>query len=180
MDLPCIVIYDAPLPLTPPVYRRLCDHYPQYYSLETVEEMPATPISGTIYVVDGEAPNPPRFPSALSWRDLPESVRLGKPLAPGMRRRSDFTGREFDEPVPGAPTPGASQRQVGGTHYKDTAVQPWDVIDTWPREQRIGAYRAGALKYLMRMGSKDENAQEIAKGQHYMEKLLEVLRGDAP
>lgn len=74
----------------------------------------------------------------------------------------------------------ASTRQVGGDHYKTAGVQPWDVIDTWPREQRIGAYRAGALKYLMRMGSKDENAQEIAKGQHYMEKLLEVLREGQP
>ena len=73
----------------------------------------------------------------------------------------------------------ASKRQVGGSHYKDMGVQTWDVVDTWPREQRIGYYRGGALKYLMRMGSKDQNAQEIAKGQHYMEKLLEVLNGDA-
>jgi hypothetical protein len=71
----------------------------------------------------------------------------------------------------------ASTRQVAGTHYRDMGVQPWDVVDTWPREQQIGYYRGGALKYLMRMGAKDENAQEIAKGQHYMEKLLEVLRG---
>ena len=70
----------------------------------------------------------------------------------------------------------ASNRQVAGTHYRDMGVQPWDVIDTWPRDQKIGFYRGGALKYLMRMGAKDENAQEIAKGQHYMEKLLEVLR----
>ena len=70
----------------------------------------------------------------------------------------------------------ASNRQVAGTHYRDMGVQPWDVIDTWPRNQKIGFYRGGALKYLMRMGAKDENAQEIAKGQHYMEKLLEVLR----
>ena len=73
----------------------------------------------------------------------------------------------------------ASKRQVGGSHYKDMGVQTWDVVDTWPREQRIGYYRGGALKYLMRTGSKDQNAQEIAKGQHYMEKLLEVLHGDA-
>jgi hypothetical protein len=70
----------------------------------------------------------------------------------------------------------ANTRQVAGTHYKELAVQPWDVVDTWPIEQQIGYYRGGALKYLMRMGSKDESAQEIAKGQHYMEKLLEVLR----
>lgn len=72
----------------------------------------------------------------------------------------------------------ASNRQVAGRHYRDMGVQPWDVVDSWPREQRIGYYRGGALKYLMRMGTKDENAQEIAKGQHYMEKLLEVLRED--
>lgn len=72
----------------------------------------------------------------------------------------------------------AIDRQVGGEHYTSMDVQPWDVIDTWPREQRIGAYRAGALKYLMRMGSKDESAQEIGKGIHYMEKLLEILTAE--
>lgn len=70
----------------------------------------------------------------------------------------------------------ANAKQVGGTHYKAMGVEPWDVVDTWPREQRIGAYRAGALKYLMRLGSKDEEAQEIGKGIHYLEKLLEVLK----
>ena len=73
----------------------------------------------------------------------------------------------------------ANDKQVAGTHYKDMGVEPWDVVDTWPLEQRIGAYRHGALKYLMRMGSKDERAQEIEKGIHYLEKLLEVLRESA-
>lgn len=70
----------------------------------------------------------------------------------------------------------ASKRQVAGSHYKDMGVQTWDVVDTWPRDQKIGYYRGGALKYIMRMGSKDQSAQEIAKGQHYLEKLLEVLK----
>jgi hypothetical protein len=70
----------------------------------------------------------------------------------------------------------ASLRQIGGTHYKQMAVQPWDVVDDWPLEQRIGYYRGNALKYLMRMGSKDQDAQEIGKGRHYIEKLLEVLQ----
>jgi hypothetical protein len=69
----------------------------------------------------------------------------------------------------------ASQRQEGGMHYKKMGVEPWDVVDTWPLEQQIGAYRAGALKYIMRMGSKDESQKEIAKGKHYLEKLIEVL-----
>jgi hypothetical protein len=70
----------------------------------------------------------------------------------------------------------ASERQIGGNHYKTMGIEPWDVVDTWPLEQQIGYYRGGALKYIMRMGTKDENPQEIAKGQHYIEKLLEVLR----
>ena len=70
----------------------------------------------------------------------------------------------------------ANDMQFGGDHYKNMGVEPWDVIDTWPLEQRIGYYRGGALKYTMRMGSKDENLQEIEKGWHYMQKLIEVLK----
>lgn len=70
----------------------------------------------------------------------------------------------------------ANAKQVGGQHYKKMGIEPWDVIGTWPIEQQIGAYRAGALKYLMRMGSKDEEVQEIGKGIHYLEKLIETLK----
>lgn len=78
--------------------------------------------------------------------------------------------------VPEKPFSIASERQVGGSHYKTMGVQTWDVVDTWPLEQRIGYYRGNALKYLMRMGSKDQNSVEIAKGEHYVQKLLEVLK----
>lgn len=80
--------------------------------------------------------------------------------------------------IPYTPPPstgGANATQEGGSHYKEMGVEPWDVIDTWPLDQRIGAYRAGALKYIMRMGSKDQHAQEIKKARHYCEKLVEVL-----
>ena len=69
----------------------------------------------------------------------------------------------------------ANATQVAGTHYKDMGIEPWAVIDTWPLEQRIGAYRAGVLKYTMRMGSKDESLQEIQKAGHYIQKLIETL-----
>ena len=69
----------------------------------------------------------------------------------------------------------ANDKQIAGTHYKDMGVEPWDVIDTWPEEEKIGAYRAGALKYIMRCGSKDDRLQEIKKAGHYIEKLIEVL-----
>ena len=66
-------------------------------------------------------------------------------------------------------------RQEGGDHYKTMGVQPWEVVDTWPIEQQIGAHRLAALKYIMRLGSKDEMVQEAKKARHCMDKLIHVL-----
>jgi hypothetical protein len=70
----------------------------------------------------------------------------------------------------------ANAKQVGGDHYKKMGIQTWDVVDTWPLEQRIGYYRGNALKYVMRIGAKDEETQEAGKAIHYLEKLIEVLK----
>jgi len=69
----------------------------------------------------------------------------------------------------------ADDRQVGGDHYIEMGVAPWDVISTWPLEQQIGFFRGNALKYLMRMGTKDDQGIEAGKAAHYMLKLLEVM-----
>jgi len=73
----------------------------------------------------------------------------------------------------------ARDTQIGGDHYKQMAVEPWDVVDSWPIEQRIGYFRGCALKYVMRLGSKDAGAQEARKAAHYLEKLAETLEMDA-
>jgi len=65
--------------------------------------------------------------------------------------------------------------QIGGDHYKKPSIQPWDVVDTWPIEQQVGFHRGNALKYVMRMGTKDESQREIRKAAHYLQKLSEVL-----
>ena len=69
----------------------------------------------------------------------------------------------------------ANDYQVGGTHYKDMGVEPWDVIDTWPIEQQIGYYRGSVLKYTMRMGAKGAPTDDLRKAEHYARKLSEVL-----
>ena len=71
----------------------------------------------------------------------------------------------------------ASDYQVGGSHYQKMRVQPWQVFDTWPIEQQIGFHRGNAIKYLMRLGSKDEQLQEAKKALQYCQKLVEVLNG---
>jgi|GEM_PF-3539955 len=73
--------------------------------------------------------------------------------------------------------PDADSMQVGGDHYIEMAIEPWAVIGSWPIDQQIGFHRGNALKYLMRMGSKDSPVQEIRKAAHYLSKLVEVLEG---
>ena len=69
----------------------------------------------------------------------------------------------------------ANDRQEGGDHYLNMGVDPWQIIDSWPREQRIGFYRGNALKYIMRAGEKDAALQDILKAAHYIEKLIEIF-----
>ena len=69
----------------------------------------------------------------------------------------------------------AGDEQYGGDHYKKMQIQPWDIVNDWPVEQQIGYHRGGVLKYVMRMGTKDERLQEAKKAMHYAQKLVEVL-----
>lgn len=68
--------------------------------------------------------------------------------------------------------------QIGGSHYTDMDIQPWDVQDTWPVEQQVGALRAYALKYLMRMDYKEDRLVQAKKALHSISKLVEVLEND--
>jgi hypothetical protein len=117
----------------------------------------------------------PRVVSEKYGMALPAVYTLRKQAMHEYQERNatEMLGPQIDEPQ--VVVAQANDRQVGGNHYKAMGVQPWDVVDTWPRDQRIGYYRGGALKYLMRMGSKDESPLEVSKGQHYIQKLLEVL-----
>jgi len=60
-------------------------------------------------------------------------------------------------------------------HYKQMVIEPWDVIDLWPDEQRKGFYRGNIIKYAMRIGSKDQELKEAIKLLHYAQKLVDVL-----
>ena len=62
----------------------------------------------------------------------------------------------------------ASERQIGGDHYKTLAIQPGDYI----RENGIGWYEGNAIKYITRHKQKGEK-QDIEKAIHYLELILE-------
>lgn len=69
------------------------------------------------------------------------------------------------------------KRQVGGDHYTKQAIQPWDIVDTWPHAERVAYYRGNALKYLMRLNDKDSPEVNARKAEHYCAKLASILEG---
>lgn len=68
----------------------------------------------------------------------------------------------------------ADEKQVGGSHYKDMAVQPWTVMQAvLTHDEFVGFLKGNLIKYSMRQGRK-EGTDDAAKAQHYLEKLAEV------
>ena len=61
----------------------------------------------------------------------------------------------------------ASDKQVGGDHYKKHLIQPSDIIDAY----HLDFYEGNALKYLLR--TKGSREEDIKKAIHYLEKILE-------
>lgn len=65
--------------------------------------------------------------------------------------------------------------QVGGDHYTDMAVQPWDVMAAiLTPEEYIGFLKGNIIKYGMRQGKK-AGTDDAAKCQHYMDHLSDCM-----
>lgn len=67
----------------------------------------------------------------------------------------------------------ADDIQVGGTHYKDMTVQPWEVMESLlTQEEFRGFLKGNIIKYAMRQGRKDSD--DAGKLRHYQQKLKEI------
>ena len=65
-------------------------------------------------------------------------------------------------------------KQVGGSHYKDMEVQPWQAMEAWltPEEYR-GYHKGVAISYLARERQKG-GLQDIEKAIHHLQRLVEI------
>ena len=75
-------------------------------------------------------------------------------------------------------TPDTTDWMVGGDHYLQTKVQPWEVIASWAHEAQdpFEAYLWGnVIKYIYRYRRKGNPNADIAKAIHYLKKLEENL-----
>lgn len=67
----------------------------------------------------------------------------------------------------------ANDLQIGGQHYKEMGVQPWDVMESvLSHDEFVGFLKGNIIKYSMRAGKKDSD--DAGKARHYMMKLSEV------
>ena len=66
----------------------------------------------------------------------------------------------------------ADDTQVGGSHYKDKTLQPWDYIIA----NDLGYLEGNVVKYVSRWKNKN-GIEDLKKAQHYLAKLLEVANG---
>lgn len=74
----------------------------------------------------------------------------------------------------------ADMKQVSGDHYVLMTVQPWAVMEALlTREEFIGFLKGNVIKYGMRQGRK-AGSDDGGKAEHYIQKLAEVMAGDAP
>ena len=64
--------------------------------------------------------------------DIKEQKRMAKPetIKDIIDETMRVSGVPYKVPV--------REKQFGGDHYKRMGIEPWDVVDTWPLEQRIG------------------------------------------
>jgi hypothetical protein len=71
----------------------------------------------------------------------------------------------------------ADDLQVSGNHYKDMAIQPWELMESvLTHEEFVGFLKGNVIKYAMRAGRKD-GSDDLGKARHYMMKLAEVRDG---
>lgn len=69
----------------------------------------------------------------------------------------------------------ANDKQVGGTHYKDMEVQPWEALEAWLTPEQFEGYLLGtAMAYLARAGKKGPALQDVKKSIHTLEKYVEI------
>jgi hypothetical protein len=68
----------------------------------------------------------------------------------------------------------ANDMQVGGEHYQNKAVQPWDAMQAWMTDEQFKGFLWGnVIKYIARWQDKG-GIEDLRKARHYMDKLIEV------
>lgn len=67
----------------------------------------------------------------------------------------------------------ANERQIGGQHYRQASIQPWDYIAA----QGLDFFEGNIVKYVTRWRAKG-GVDDLRKARHYLDKLIEKETAD--
>jgi hypothetical protein len=66
------------------------------------------------------------------------------------------------------------RKQVGGSHYKDLTLEPWEVAEAWCSvEERRGHFKISLLQYISRWDKKG-GVLDLEKGLHHLEEWIRM------
>ena len=65
----------------------------------------------------------------------------------------------------------ADDMQVGGSHYKDKSIQPWDYIIA----NDLGYLEGNVVKYVSRADHKGERLENLEKARWYLDREINNL-----
>jgi len=94
-------------------------------------------------------------------------MEKAKALPKGAAEKIKNYIKEVTTPLP-VPDPDVNAHQVGGDHYLNKAIEPWDYIIA----NNLGWCEGNIVKYVSRWKDKGGRA-DLLKARHYLEKLLE-------
>ena len=63
----------------------------------------------------------------------------------------------------------ANARQVGGSHYKSRAIEPWD----FAAANGLDYFQGSVVKYVVRYRDKN-GLEDLEKAKHYIDKMIEL------
>jgi len=59
-------------------------------------------------------------------------------------------------------------KQIAGSHYRISPMQPWDIIKAW----ELNFWQGNVIKYVLRAPYKGRK-EDFEKAKHYLEYLIE-------
>jgi hypothetical protein len=75
--------------------------------------------------------------------------------------------------------PDVESMQIGGSHYLEMRIQPWEVMEAWlTHEEFIGFLNGNIIKYISRYKAKG-GVQDLQKARQYLDKLIKVKENEA-
>lgn len=107
--------------------------------------------------------------------DEPRRVEYGEVIPNPPLTRADLESKPSSHDHADDEACTAACTQVGGDHYRQRSIQPWDV---WA-EYGMNAFEGAVLKYLLRWRDKG-GVEDLKKARHTLDKLIEIeeAKGD--